>query len=135
MKKSIVPNVGRRKTAIARALVKPGSGSIVVNQKPLEEYFGRATLQMIVRQPIETLKAAGIGDVEKFDYSIRVHGGGPAAQAGAVRLGIARFLVKNFPDSKKELRSFGLLTRDSREVERKKYGHHKARRRPQFSKR
>lgn len=122
--------IGRRKTASARAYLTDGSGAIVVNGKPYDVYFGRKTLQMIVRQPLEALEV-----LEKYDIKANVSGGGLAGQAGALRLGIARALVKINEENRPTLRQAGLMTRDSRKVERKKYGRHKARKRPQFSKR
>ena len=122
--------IGRRKTAVARAYVAPGEGAIVVNGRPYEQYFGRATSRMIVRQPLEAT-----GDLGKIDIKVNVTGGGSSGQAGAVRHAIARALVRMDEAKRKPLRSAGLLTRDAREVERKKYGLHKARRRPQYSKR
>ena len=131
MKRSTATHtVGRRKTAIARAYVTPGEGKLVVNGKAYEAYFGRQTSQMVVMQPLSVTSTVG-----KFDVNINVSGGGPAAQAGATRHAIARALVKIDETHRKALRGAGLLTRDSRAVERKKYGLHKARRRPQFSKR
>ena len=121
---------GRRKTSSARVFLRPGSGSIVVNEKALDEYFGRETSRMIVRQPLEVSDAS-----EKFDVVATVEGGGPNGQAGAIRLGIARALVEYSEDLRGGLRQAGLLTRDSREVERKKVGLRKARRATQFSKR
>ena len=122
--------IGRRKTAQARVYLKEGTGKITVNRKPYDVYFGRQTLRMIVRQPLEALSA-----LEKYDILINVLGGGPSGQAGAAQLGIARALVKVSEESRKALRAEGHLTRDPRAVERKKYGRHKARRRPQYSKR
>jgi len=110
--------------------MKTGSGQISVNAKPADDYFGRATSRMIIRQPLVT-----VNETEKHDFVINVNGGGKSAQAGAVRLGIARALITAEPTHRKALKVEGYLTRDSREVERKKYGHHKARRRPQYSKR
>ena len=131
MKRSTATHtVGRRKTAIARAFLSPGTGNILVNDKPYEQYFGRQTSRMIVMQPVVVTSTQ-----EKFDIKVNVKGGGPSGQAGAVRHAIARALVKLDEAHKKSLRAAGLLTRDSRAVERKKYGLHKARRRPQFSKR
>jgi small subunit ribosomal protein S9 len=130
MKKSGIHAIGRRKSAIARVYMKSGSGQITVNDLAADEYFGRATSRMIIRQPLVT-----INETEKHDFLINVSGGGKAAQAGAVRLGIARALIAGEPAHRKALKVEGYLTRDSREVERKKYGRHKARRRPQYSKR
>jgi small subunit ribosomal protein S9 len=122
--------VGRRKSSIARVDVAPGSGKITVNTKPVDTYFPRETLRMIIRQPIELIGATG-----KHDISVKVDGGGPTGQAGAIRLGIARALVKMDADAKSKLKKEGFLTRDPREVERKKYGLKGARKRFQFSKR
>jgi len=121
---------GRRKSSVARVFIKAGKGQIIVNGKPVDEFFARETGRMIVRQPLELTKNTG-----NFDISINVHGGGESGQAGAVRHGIARALVEYNPELKPVLSSAGLVTRDAREVERKKVGLHKARRRKQFSKR
>lgn len=121
---------GRRKNAVARVFIKPGKGSIVVNEKPLDEYFSRETGRMVVRQPLEL-----IGSVDKFDIMVNVFGGGESGQAGAVRHGITRALIDYDANLKPQLSKAGLVTRDAREVERKKVGLHKARRRKQFSKR
>ncbi len=121
---------GRRKSAVARVFLKPGKGEFIVNGKPVDQFFGRETGRMIVRQPLELTKSpAG------FDISVNVYGGGENGQAGAVRHGIARALIEYDADLKHTLRAAGLVTRDAREVERKKVGLHKARRRKQFSKR
>ncbi len=121
---------GRRKSSVARVFLKPGNGRITVNQKPLDVYFGRKTDCMIVRQPLECVEMA-----EKFDIMITVKGGGPTGQAGAIRHGIARALVDYDETLRPPLRKAGHLTRDARKVERKKVGLHKARKRPQYSKR
>ncbi len=121
---------GRRKSSAARVFLRPGSGNIVVNSKSLDEFFGRETARMIVRQPLELTK-----HVDTFDAYITVEGGGITGQAGAIRLGIARALVEYNAELKPELRKAGFVTRDAREVERKKVGLHKARRATQFSKR
>ena len=121
---------GRRKTSSARVFLTPGNGNITVNGRPVDEYFGRETGQMIVRQPLET-----VDGVEKFDIKATVTGGGSSGQAGAVRHGIARALVDYDPELKPQLRRAGHVTRDARMVERKKIGLHKARRSTQFSKR
>ena len=121
---------GRRKTSTARVFLRRGSGQIIVNQKPLDEYFGRETARMIVRQPLETVEMS-----ENFDFYITVAGGGNSGQAGAIRDGIARALRAYNEDLRLPLRKAGFLTRDSREVERKKVGLHKARRATQYSKR
>ena len=121
---------GRRKTSAARVFLRKGGGAIVVNGKPLDEFFGRETARMIVRQPLELTQST-----DKFDLTITVAGGGITGQAGAIRLGIARALVEYDETLKSELRKAGFMTRDAREVERKKVGLHSARRRKQFSKR
>ncbi|MCU0846308.1 MAG: 30S ribosomal protein S9 [Spirochaetes bacterium] len=121
---------GRRKTSVARVWIKPGSGKIVINKQPINDYFRRQTLELIVRQPLEH-----IGQLENFDVMATVCGGGWSGQAGAVKMGIARCLVSADERNKKKLREGGFLTRDSRQVERKKYGQKKARKRFQFSKR
>lgn len=122
--------IGRRKSSIARVNVASGSGKIIVNSKPVDTYFPRETLRMIIRQPIELIGATG-----KHDISVKVDGGGLTGQAGAIRLGISRALVKMDADVKSKLKKEGFLTRDPREVERKKYGQKGARKRFQFSKR
>jgi small subunit ribosomal protein S9 len=121
---------GRRKTSIARVRIKPGNGVITVNKMPIQDYFRRQTLELIVRQPLEH-----VGMLDRFDISANVDGGGWSGQAGAMKLGIARCLIQVDERLKKQLRMGGFLTRDSREVERKKYGQKKARKRFQFSKR
>lgn len=122
--------VGRRKTAVARVRVVDGKGNILVNQKPLKDYFPTARFQDSVTAPLRVLNVK-----EKHDVSVVVKGGGPSAQAGAVRHGLGRALAAAYPESKKQLRQFGFLTRDPRMVERKKYGLKKARRAPQWAKR
>lgn len=121
---------GRRKTAAARVFLKPGSGAITINDKTVEQYFGRETSRMLVRQPLELVDAMG-----RFDLKITVVGGGPSGQAGAVRHGITRALMEYDESFRPALRAAGLVTRDAREVERKKVGLHKARRGTQYSKR
>ena len=121
---------GRRKSSTARVFLRKGNGSITVNERPLDEFFGRQTARMIVRQPLELTKST-----DKFDILVTVEGGGTTGQAGAIRLGIARALVEYDESLKGELRKAGFMTRDAREVERKKVGLHKARRATQFSKR
>ena len=121
---------GRRKSSTARVFLRKGTGSIVVNEKNLDEFFGRETSRMIVRQPLQLVEAS-----DKFDVICTVEGGGMTGQAGAIRLGIARALVEYDETLKSELRKAGFVTRDAREVERKKVGLHKARRATQFSKR
>ena len=122
--------IGRRKSSVARVNVAAGSGKIIVNSKPVDTYFPRETLRMIIRQPIELIGATG-----KHDITAKVDGGGLTGQAGAVRLGIARAFVKMDADLRSKLKKEGFLTRDPREVERKKYGLKGARKRFQFSKR
>jgi small subunit ribosomal protein S9 len=121
---------GRRKSSVARVFLKTGSGKIVVNGKPVDEYFARETGRMIVRQPLVLLDR-----VNSMDIMVNVHGGGESGQAGAVRHGITRALIEFDAAFKPPLKAAGLVTRDAREVERKKVGLHKARRRKQFSKR
>ena len=121
---------GRRKSSTARVYMAPGSGNITVNEKPLDIYFGRKTSRMIVRQPLQVANAEG-----KFDFNVFVAGGGNSGQAGAIRHGITRALIEYDESLRSSLRKAGFVTRDAREVERKKVGLHKARRAPQFSKR
>ena len=121
---------GRRKTSAARVFLRKGKGEIVVNGKSLEQFFGRETSCMIVRQPLELT-----ANTSKFDITVTVAGGGITGQAGAIRLGIARALIEYDESLKSPLRKAGFVTRDAREVERKKVGLHKARRATQFSKR
>jgi small subunit ribosomal protein S9 len=121
---------GRRKSSVARVFLKPGKGQIIVNGKPVDQFFARETGRMIVRQPLEVTKNAAT-----FDIKVNVYGGGENGQAGAVRHGIARALLEYDAGLKPALSAAGLVTRDAREVERKKVGLRKARRRPQFSKR
>ena len=121
---------GRRKTSTARVFISSGSGNITVNKHTLEEYFGRETARMIVPQPLEVVELT-----DNVDIQITVRGGGTSGQAGAIRHGIARALVEHDESLRVSMRRAGFLTRDSREVERKKVGLRKARKRPQFSKR
>ncbi len=121
---------GRRKTSTARVFMKNGEGSITVNKRPLDQYFGREVARMIVRQPLDLTELNG-----KFDINITVCGGGSFGQAGAIRHGITRALMEYDESLRGSLRSAGFVTRDSREVERKKVGLRKARKRPQYSKR
>jgi small subunit ribosomal protein S9 len=121
---------GRRKSSVARVFMKSGSGKIVVNGKPVDLYFARETGRMIVRQPLVLTER-----VANFDIMVNVNGGGETGQAGAVRHGITRALIEYDAELKGTLKKAGLVTRDAREVERKKVGFHKARRRKQFSKR
>ena len=121
---------GRRKNAVARVFIKPGKGNIVVNDKPVDVFFSRETGRMIVRQPLELTK-----NLASFDIKVNVHGGGENGQAGAVRHGLSRALIEYDAALKPALSAARLVTRDAREVERKKVGLHKARRRKQYSKR
>ena len=121
---------GRRKSSTARVFMSPGVGQITVNGRSLEEYFGRETARMLVRQPLEL-----VGLVDRLNLKVSVRGGGGSGQAGAIRHGIARALVDYDETLKPELRKAGFLTRDARRVERKKVGLRKARKRPQYSKR
>jgi len=121
---------GRRKTAAARVFIRPGKGEISINGKTVEAYFGRETSRMLVRQPLEVSDCVG-----RFDIKVTVSGGGPNGQAGAIRHGLTRALIKYDEALRPGLRAAGLVTRDAREVERKKVGLHGARRAPQYSKR
>ena len=121
---------GRRKSSTARVFLRKGSGNITINERPIDEFFGRETARMIVRQPLQLTQST-----EKFDVMVTVEGGGTTGQAGAIRLGISRALVEYDESLKVDLRKAGFMTRDAREVERKKVGLHKARRATQFSKR
>jgi small subunit ribosomal protein S9 len=121
---------GRRKSSAARVYLKSGTGAITVNKKSIEDYFGRETSRMVVRQPLQTVDV-----VDKFDINVSVSGGGPSGQAGAIRLGITRALLEYDETYREALRKEGFVTRDAREVERKKVGLRKARRGVQFSKR
>jgi len=130
MAENIYYGTGRRKSSKARVYLKPGQGEITINKRNLETYFGRETSRMVVRQPLETTNHTAT-----FDINVNVIGGGNTGQAGAIRHGIARALLSYDETLRKSLRQAGFLTRDAREVERKKVGLHKARKRPQFSKR
>jgi small subunit ribosomal protein S9 len=121
---------GRRKTSTARVFLRPGNGNITVNDRPLDVFFGRKTARMIVRQPLEVVQLES-----KFDVSVTVKGGGTTGQAGAIRHGLTRALMDYDETLRKQLRDAGYVTRDAREVERKKVGFRKARRGTQFSKR
>jgi small subunit ribosomal protein S9 len=121
---------GKRKTSVARVILRPGAGATWVNGKTLDEYFPRLLHRVVATSP---LKTAGLAD--QYDLRVRVHGGGPTGQAGAIRHGIARALVEVNPELRVPLKRAGFLTRDARQVERKKAGLHKARKAPQFSKR
>ena len=121
---------GRRKDSAARVYLRPGKGEILVNKRPVEDYFGRETLKMLLRQPLELTDST-----DKFDIFVNVYGGGLSGQAGAIRHGISRALLLAMEDSREVLKKAGMLTRDSRKVERKKYGQPGARKKYQFSKR
>jgi small subunit ribosomal protein S9 len=121
---------GRRKTATARVFMKTGTGKIIINNRPLDEFFGRETGRMIVRQPLQVAQVEG-----RFDFTVQVDGGGITGQAGAIRHGITRALMEYDETLRPTLRKAGFVTRDAREVERKKVGRRKARRGPQYSKR
>ena len=123
-------STGRRKTSTARVFLRKGTGAITVNKRPLDTYFGRETARMIVRQPLETTNMS-----DSFDITVTVKGGGMSGQAGAIRHGITRALIEYDEGFRGALRKAGFVTRDARQVERKKVGLHKARKRPQFSKR
>ena len=123
-------STGRRKSSTARVYLKKGSGNIVINNRTLEQYFGRETGRMVVRQPLQSINMP-----DKFDINISVRGGGISGQAGAIRHGITRALIEYDETLRKPLRQAGFVTRDARHVERKKIGLHKARKRPQYSKR
>jgi small subunit ribosomal protein S9 len=125
-----ISNIGRRKTAVARVYLRPGNGVITINNKDVKTYFPSDVLQIIVNQPIELVNEMG-----KFDFFVNVKGGGVSGQAQAVRMGIARSLVESSPENRPAIKKEGYLTRDSRMVERKKFGRRKARRSFQFSKR
>lgn len=130
MADKVVTATGRRKTSVARVFLKPGKGSIIINARSLQEYFGRETARMIVLQPFDVTQTAGTVDID-----VNVAGGGSSGQAGAIRHGISRALIQFNPDLRLPLKKAGFVTRDPRAVERKKYGRHKARKRPQYSKR
>jgi len=121
---------GKRKTSIARVWMKPGTGEITINKRTIDEYFGRPTSKMVVRQPLELTETTG-----KFDVSVNVYGGGPSGQAGAIKHGITKALLEIDPQLRDSLKKAGFITRDSRIKERKKYGRRGARRSFQFSKR
>ena len=123
-------STGRRKSSAARVFIKRGDGNITINNRTLDQYFGRETGRMVVRQPLETVDLLG-----QMDVNVTVKGGGITGQAGAIRHGITRALIEYDETLRKPLRQAGFVTRDAREVERKKVGLHKARKRPQFSKR
>ena len=125
-----VHSVGKRKSAIARVWMKPGSGNVLINRRPLDEYFGRETMKMVVKQPLELTGLMG-----RFDFLINVHGGGVSGQAGAIKHGISKALITADPNMRPVLKKAGFLVRDSRIKERKKYGQPGARARFQYSKR
>jgi small subunit ribosomal protein S9 len=127
---SVIWAVGKRKSSVARIRLQPGEGEIVVNERPLDAYFGRETSRMIVHQPFEVTST-----LNRYRVDVSVQGGGVAAQAVAIRHGITRALLTADPELRSSLKKAGFITRDPREVERKKYGRHKARKRPQYSKR
>lgn len=126
----ILASTGKRKRAIARIRLRAGEGRITVNRRSLEDYFGRATSRMVVHQPLELT-----GTKDQYDVVVNVRGGGISAQASAIRHGIARALIGADAERRPALKKAGFVTRDPRQVERKKYGRHKARKRPQYSKR
>jgi small subunit ribosomal protein S9 len=127
---SIIWTTGKRKSSVARVRLQPGAGEIVVNSRALDAYFGRETSRMIVHQPFEVTSTEN-----QWTVQVNVRGGGVAAQAVAIRHGITRALIQANPELRGTLKKAGFITRDPREVERKKYGRHKARKRPQYSKR
>ena len=122
--------IGRRKEAVARVYLRPGTGKFMVNGHETKEYFGRVSLELLIKEPLVVSDV-----VEKYDVLANVTGGGKSGQAGAIRMALGRVLIAANAELRPTLKAGGMLTRDSREVERKKYGRHKARRRPQFSKR
>jgi small subunit ribosomal protein S9 len=130
MAEKVFTATGRRKTSVARVFLKSGKGAIKINDKTLQEYFGRETARMIVLQPFDVTQTSG-----SFDIDVNVTGGGNSGQAGAIRHGITRALIQANADLRSPLKKAGFVTRDPRAVERKKYGRHKARKRPQYSKR
>ena len=130
MSETVFYGTGRRKTSTARVFLTPGDGSITVNKRPLDVFFGRKTAQMIVRQPLELMQLS-----DKFNINVTVKGGGTTGQAGAIRHGLTRALMRYDESLRPSLRKAGFVTRDAREVERKKVGLRKARRATQFSKR
>ena len=130
MAQKVFSATGRRKTSVARVFLKEGTGNVSINDRALDQYFGRETARMIVLQPFRVTQTVG-----NYDAQVNVQGGGMSGQAGAIRHGITRALMEANPDFRSPLKKAGFVTRDSRAVERKKYGHHKARKRPQYSKR
>ena len=129
-KSEIWSAIGRRKSSVARVQMASGKGTFIINNRPIENYFGRDILKMMLGQPLELMQLNG-----KYDITVKVNGGGLSGQAGAIRLGISRCIEKINPDNRLSLKQAGMLTRDSREVERKKYGQPGARKKFQFSKR
>ena len=130
MAEKVITATGRRKTSVARVFLCQGKGGIKINARTLEEYFGRETARMIVLQPFDVTQTKG-----SYDIEVNVNGGGSSGQAGAIRHGITRALIAADPNFRTPLKKAGFVTRDPRAVERKKYGRHKARKRPQYSKR
>jgi small subunit ribosomal protein S9 len=130
MAEKVFTATGRRKTSVARVSLRPGKGRITINTKSLQEYFGRETARMIVLQPFDVTQTS-----DSFDIDVNVAGGGNSGQAGAIRHGITRALMQINSELRSPLKKAGFVTRDPRSVERKKYGRHKARKRPQYSKR
>jgi small subunit ribosomal protein S9 len=130
MAEKVITATGRRKTSVARVFLRQGKGGIKINSRALEDYFGRETARMIVLQPFDVTQTKG-----SYDIDVNVQGGGSSGQAGAIRHGITRALMEANPDFRASLKKAGFVTRDPRAVERKKYGRHKARKRPQYSKR
>lgn len=130
MADKVITATGRRKTSVARVFLRPGEGKLTINRRTLQEYFGRETARMIVLQPFDVTQTSG-----NFDIDVNVNGGGISGQAGAIRHGITRALMLANGELRSPLKKAGFVTRDPRAVERKKYGRHKARKRPQFSKR
>jgi small subunit ribosomal protein S9 len=130
MAEKVFTATGRRKTSVARVWLKPGEGLVTINDRSLQEYFGRETARMIVLQPFNVTQSG-----TSFDVDVNVKGGGSSGQAGAIRHGITRALMQFNPEFRAPLKKAGFVTRDPRAVERKKYGRHKARKRPQYSKR
>jgi small subunit ribosomal protein S9 len=130
MAEKVINATGRRKTSVARVCLRQGKGAISINGRSLEEYFGRETARMIVLQPFDVTQTGG-----GFDIDVNVTGGGSSGQAGAIRHGITRALMQMNSEFRSPLKKAGFVTRDPRAVERKKYGRHKARKRPQYSKR
>ena len=130
MAEKVITATGRRKTSVARVFLRQGKGGIKINSRSLEDYFGRETARMVVLQPFDVTQTKG-----SYDIDVNVQGGGTSGQAGAIRHGITRALMESNPDFRASLKKAGFVTRDPRAVERKKYGRHKARKRPQYSKR